>query len=251
MELKTLAELQEPDKRSLMWSVWTADPAKAAELAQHPLSRIVLSPDVPDTTRQSVERLCTLFAYGILCYDLYTVAGDLARLVMEQALRERFLPFYGGTVNFTDSQGVPQEPVTASSYEGLYRAIRKEDGRLRGWKLQLRSGAEPFVFNGELASLLRWARAERLLAGQADRLRDTHRTWFRNFVAHPTYHLQGPDHAERAIADLTDLINRIWGSPSRTMVTREPLIITWTDTTVTWGGQGVLRGHSAEGGNPT
>ncbi|HEV2450737.1 MAG TPA: hypothetical protein VGS62_02270, partial [Streptosporangiaceae bacterium] len=64
---------------------------------------------------------------------------------------------------------------------------------------------------------------------------------------HPTYHLQGPDHAERAIADLAGLINRIWGSPSRTTVTREPVIITWTDTTVTWGGWGV----PADGGNPT
>jgi hypothetical protein len=93
-------------------------------------------------------------AYGILCYDLYTVTGDLARLVIEQALRERFLPFYGGTVNFTHSQGGPQA-VTASGYDDLYRAIRKDDGRLHGWKLQLRSGARPFVFSGELASLLR------------------------------------------------------------------------------------------------
>lgn len=38
-------------------------------------------------------RLCTLFAYGTSCYDLYTVAEDLARMVTEQALRERFLPF--------------------------------------------------------------------------------------------------------------------------------------------------------------
>jgi hypothetical protein len=238
MKVKSLAELQEPDTRSLMWSVWTAEPPKAAELAQHYLSQIDLSPEVPETTRKSFERLCTLFAYGILCYDLYTVAGDLARLVTEQALRERFLPLYGGTVNFTDSQGNLQL-VTAASFDDLYRAIRRDDGRLRGWKLQLRSGAKPFVFSGELASLLRWARAERLLAGQGDRLRDQHRAWFRNFVAHPSYHLQGPDHAERAIGDLADLINRIWGSPSRTTVTREPIIITWTDTSVTWGG-GVL-----------
>jgi hypothetical protein len=251
VEARTLAELQEPDQRSLMWSVWTADPAKAAELAQRLLSQVALSPDVPETTRQSFERLCTLFSYGILCYDLYTVAGDLARLVVEQALRDRFLPFYGGTVNFTDGQGVPQA-VTASSYDDLYRAIRRDDGRLRGWKLQPRSGAVPFVFSGELTSLLRWARAERLLAGQADRLRDQRRAWFRNFVAHPTYHLQGPDYAERGIIDLADLVNRIWGSPSRTAVAREPIMITWTGDTVTWGGSpGPLRDQSADAGPPT
>ena len=48
-----------------------------------------------------------------------------------------------------------------------------------------------------LASLLRWARAEGLLAGQGDRLKDPVRAWFGNFAAHPTWHLQGPDHAER------------------------------------------------------
>ena len=31
--------------------------------------------------------------------------SSLARLVTKQALRERFLPFYGGTVNFTDVRG--------------------------------------------------------------------------------------------------------------------------------------------------
>lgn len=241
MEIKTLSELQKPDQRSLMWSVWTADPAKATELVQHALSQIGLPPDVPETTRQSFERLCTLFVYGILCYDLYTVTGDLARLVTEQALRERFLPFYGGTVNFTDGRGRPQS-VTATSYDDLYQAIRRDRGRLRGWKLVLRSGATPFVFSGELTALLRWARAERLLGGQADRLRDQSRTWFRNFVAHPTYHLQGPDYTERAIADLADLINRVWGSPSGTATVRRPVIITWTETAVTWGNRGVIGG---------
>jgi hypothetical protein len=118
-------------------------------------------------------------------------------------------------------------------------------------KLVLRSGAAPFVFSGELTGLLRWARAERLLGGQGDRLRDQHRTWFRNFVAHPTYHLQGPDYAERAIADLANLINRIWGSPSRTVITRNPVIITWTDTAVTWGSQAVIPGQSVASASPT
>jgi hypothetical protein len=249
MEVKTLAELQELDQRSLMWGVSTVDPARAAELAQRATSQISLSPDVPETTRQSFERLCGLFAYGILWYDLYTVAGDLARMVVEQALRERFLPFYDGTVHFTDGQRAPQT-VTATNYDELYQAIRK-DGRLRGWNLQPRSGAKQFVFNGELASLLRWARAEGLLTGQADRLRDKNRTSIRNLVAHPTYHLYGPDQAARAIADLAVLINRIWGSPARTVVTREPCIITWTDTTVMWGGVGVIGGPPSEGGNPT
>ena len=79
-----------------------------------------------------------------------------------------------------------------------------------------------------LASLLRWARAEGLLAGQHDRMRDAPRAWFRKNVAHPTsYHLQGPDHAEWAIADLAQIINRLWGAPSGRPVRREIMMIAW------------------------
>jgi hypothetical protein len=60
------------------------------------------------------------------------------------------------------------------------------------------SGHEPVRFNGMLKSLLRWARAEGLLAGQGDRMRDEPRAWFRNYVAHPSYHLYDPGHAEWA-----------------------------------------------------
>jgi len=52
-------------------------------------------------------------------YDLYTVAGNQARLVVEQALRERFLPFYGGTVTFIDGAGCEHE-VTARRCDELY-----------------------------------------------------------------------------------------------------------------------------------
>lgn len=244
MDIRTLAEMQEPDRRSLMSYVWTAEPAQAAELAQYAIGQIELAPAVPDTTRQAFERLCALFAYGILCYDLYTVAGDLARMVTEQALRERFLPFYGGQLIFVRAGDQREKPVTADRWEAIPRRLL-QDGR---WLLKLRSGHAPIEFNGMLASLLRWARAEGLLAGQGDRLRDPVRAWFRNFAAHPTWHLQGPDHAERAITDLASIINRIWGAPSGTVVDREAAFITWTDTAVTWGRQAPIPGQPADGG---
>jgi hypothetical protein len=218
----------------------------AAEYHQKVIGRHELSGEVPETTAKSFERLRTLYAYGVLCYDLYTVAGDLARLVTEQALRDRFLPFYDGTVNFTDAQGKPQV-VQASSFDDLYRAIRKDDGRLKGWKLKLRSGHKPFVFNGTLASLLSWARAEGLLAGQRDRMRDEPRAWFRNYVAHPGYHLQDPGHAEWAIADLANIINRLWGAPSGTPVHRQVMMIAWDDRTVTWAPAGNFSGGPQAG----
>jgi hypothetical protein len=92
---------------------------------------------VPEGTRKSFERLRTLYAYGVLCYDLYTVAGDLARLVIEQALRERFLPFYDETVTFVhdrdDLKRVQTEAASglAASSEDSLRRHRPEPPRRR------------------------------------------------------------------------------------------------------------------------
>jgi hypothetical protein len=36
-------------------------------------------------------------AYGVLCYDFFTIAHDQAQLALEFALRERFVEFHGGT----------------------------------------------------------------------------------------------------------------------------------------------------------
>jgi len=233
--IKTLTELQEPDERSLHFTPWgiggRTRPEDAAEYQQKVISRLELSGQVPENTRKSFERLRTLYAYSVLCYDLYTVAGDQARLVTEQALRERLLSFHGGTVTFRHSGDGRERAVIADRWEVLQAAIPSS----RRWRLKLRSGREPIEFNGMLTSLLRWARAEGLLAGQQDRMRDAPRAWFRNTVAHPTsYHLQGPDHAEWAIADLAQIINRLWGAPSGRPVYREVMVIAWADDTVAW-----------------
>ncbi len=207
--IRTLAELQEPDDRSLFWVPGgKMQPEAAAEYQQNVIGQLELADQVPETTRMSFERLRTLYSYGIMCYDLYTVAGDLARLVTEQALRERFLPFYEGTVRFTDQQEKPQA-VAARTFDEMYDAIRRDDGRLRGWKLQMR-----------------------------------------NHVAHHSYQLYGPDQAGRAIADLAHIINRLWGAPSGTLVSREPVVIAWTDESVTWGTPGRFNGFP-DGGEHT
>ena len=49
-------------------------------------------------------------------------------------------------------------------------------------------------------------------------------------VAHPAYHLEGPDHAERAIADVAHIIRQRWGAPSGTIVSRHAIMLAWMDT---------------------
>jgi hypothetical protein len=236
MIIHKLAELQQPDEASLRFTPWglaRMSPEDAADFQQRLIGQFELSGQVPETTRRSFERVRTIYSYGVLCYELYTVAGDQARLVVEQALRDRFLPFYEGTVKFRDGQGNPQS-VTASQYDEVYRAIRRDDGRVRGWKLELRSSRAPITFNGELSALLRWARAEGLLDGQRDRVRDTPRAQLRNFVAHPSYHLSMPPDAAAEIRELAAIINRLWGALSGAPLAREIVIVGWDDRTVTW-----------------
>lgn len=237
MIIKTLEELQHPDQASLSFTPVGLGPgmraADAAEYHQKIIARFDLSSQVPDTTRNSFERVRTIFSYGVLCYELYTVAADQARLVVEQALRDRFLPFYDGTVMFRDASGGLHE-VRADKFDDLYQAIR-DHGRLRPWKLQLRSGKAPIRFDGMLTTLLAWARAEGLLDGQRDRMRDEPRVRLRNYVAHPSYHLEMPPDAASEIADLALIINRLWGAPSGAPVAREVMAIAWDDKTVTWG----------------
>ena len=231
--LSALAELREPDPRSMMWIVGgAAAPVEAAEYQMRVMAQLDVPASVPEAVRKSFDRIRAIYRQGLFCYDLYTVAGDQARLLVELALKERFVEFYGGTVLFTDGQGNTQA-VTASAFAEVYRAIRKADGRSRHWKIQLRSGRPGFQFTGGLASLLRWARGEGLLTGQGDRMRDVVRKRSRDRVAHPDYHLETPDHAVRAIADAAHVIRQLWGAPSGTTVARYPVLLSWTDTEVT------------------
>jgi hypothetical protein len=157
VEIKTLAELQQPDEASLMFGPWglgrmTAE--DAAKFQQGYVAAYELTVQVPDSTRQS---------------------------------------------------------------------------------LQLRSGRAPMRFDGMLDSLLRWARAEGLLGGQRDRVRDRPRLNLRNLAAHPSYHLGMPPDAAAEIADLAAIINRLWSAPRGLPHSREVVIIAWDDRTVIWG----------------
>jgi hypothetical protein len=247
--LSALAELREPDQRSMMWIVGgTAAPEDAAGYHKRVMAQLDVPASVPESIRKSFDRIRSIYRQGLFCYDLYTVAGDLARLLIELALKERFVEFYGGTVLFTDGQGNTQT-VTASAFGEVYRGIRRADGRPRRWKIQLRSGRPGFQFTGGLASLLRWARAEGLLTGQGDRMCDVIRKRSRDRVAHPGYHLEMPDHAVRAIADVAHVIRQLWGAPSGTCVVRYPVLLSWTDTEVTRSVSGSFA-HLARAGIP-
>ena len=222
MEIRSLEELREPDERTLRFAPLglamdgTMRPEDAALFQQQVISHAELVPAVPESTRNTFERLRMLYAYGVFCYDIFTVVEDQAHLVMEHALRERFVDFYDGSVPFEDAGGRPH-PVQASTVDELFKEIRK-GSRLRGSRqrrLRLRRTSELIYFDGMLDSLLRWARGEGLLRGQRNRWLEPLLKSFRNYVAHGAGdHLVMPVDAARTLSDLAEVINQLWGSPT-------------------------------------
>ena len=174
MDIKSLGDLRRADDRTLRFtSLGFATggklrPADAALYQQEVISHAELVPAVAEGTRNTFERIRSLHAYGVLSYDIFTAADDLTHLVIEQALRDRFMEFFEGIVPFEDARGAVHE-VTAATFDALYREIHMENRfrRPRRWRLRLRRTSELIYFDGMLDSLLRWARGEGLLRGSA------------------------------------------------------------------------------------
>lgn len=76
MIIKTLAQLAEPDVRSLAIRPLDLDPARVAEgVAEYRQSLVAsfeLLDVVPESTRSSYDQIRAIYSHGILCYELYT-----------------------------------------------------------------------------------------------------------------------------------------------------------------------------------
>lgn len=211
MNILRLTDLQASDERvrrftSLglsMGGLLTAE--AAAEHQQRTIASAELVGAVPGGTRASFERLRILHSYGILCYDAFTTVVDLAPIVADLALRERFLAFYGNDVPVVERNG-NEWLLTVTSVGHLVETLREEGLRLRDWPPNER-------FVGGFGQLLRWARGHDLLSGQRARHTERLLQWWRNRLAHPdAHHLVMPVDSARDIHDLAEIINRLWGS---------------------------------------
>jgi hypothetical protein len=244
MDVKSLEELQRPDDRAGYFTPGLRDAEAVAEYHQQAIRRLELASVVPEQVRAAFDQLRELYGYGVLWYDLYTVAHDRARLILEYALRERFLSYYGGTVTFLDSAAATHV-LRPKDFEELFEEIHKER-RLRSpkvWKLRVDGTGRQLRFDGMLDSLLRWARLMGLLHGQRNRNHETLLKTLRNRAAHGTgYHLLDPGFASTAISDLAEIINRLWeattpgGRLYPAPIRREVAAVAWNASgTITWG----------------
>jgi hypothetical protein len=210
---KSLDELREVDERTLHFTPMGLGvgmhPDDAAEFQQRVVAQFELAPAVADGTRKSFDDLRTIFAYGVLCYEIYTLVHDHALLVIEQALRDRFIEFHRGTTMFVDQKRT-KHPVAADRYEQVHKFATTHPK----WRLLVGDG-QSIRFNGTLSGLRTWARKVGLLRGQRNRGIERALSNLRNFVAHPIgYHLTSPVEAARTLSDLTEIINHLWGYPT-------------------------------------
>jgi hypothetical protein len=213
VEIRSLDELREVDERALAFSPFPSGGTMAAEDAarfqQEAVSHPVLAPGVPQSVRDCVDRLRMIHAYGVLCYDFFTVAHDQAQLALEFALRERFVEFQGGTARFRDHGGIAHD-IATMPFTGLQARVRRHEAD--GWRLVVRETGSVIRFDGMLDSLLRWAREVGLLRGQRNRVLDPVLRSMRDHVAHGAgSHLLMPMSSARAISDVVEIVNQLWG----------------------------------------
>ncbi len=153
--------------------------------------------------RKNFERTRKLHLYGVLEYGFFTLAADYVLLVLEGALRLRFISYYHGEVPVI-RKGV-KEPLPAPSFDHV------RDAKRRGNRLCRVDGATHPLPMGA-AALLAWARRERLLTGTRTQIIDRALAELRDHAAHPVAHtvLAPPDSARR-ITDIAEVINKLWG----------------------------------------
>ncbi len=180
-------------------------PADAASFQAASIAQAVLAEDVPEDVRNNFERARKLHLHGVLEYEFFTAAFDYALLVLEGALRARFLTYY--------DDGIPL--LLRGGIEELLQAKTFDDIRdVRGAKLREADGALHRLPLGA-DDLLEWARRERLLVGTRSRRVDRDLSWLRNHAAHPVGHTvcMPPDSA-RMLCNVAETINRLWGHDS-------------------------------------
>ncbi|GIF48197.1 hypothetical protein DFJ67_3518 [Asanoa ferruginea] len=238
MQITSLAQLRETDERTQRFTPLglgldrMLTPESAATYHQETVAQIDLADAVAQGTRDAFERLRKIRAYGVLCYEIYTLVNDHALLVIEQALRDRFIHFHDGSCTFVHRDG-HEKTITITDYDDVYKAAKRFPAR-RGYQLVVGRGPAAVEFNGMLDGLRKWARAAGVLRGQRNRRIEQVLATLRNSVAHPSStHLLTPVDCAETLRDLAEFINQLWGVPTPggrlypAPVERDALFIGW------------------------
>lgn len=169
MDIRNFEELRTPDPRSLSFTPYGLGSPQSAEYAsrfqQESIAAADLVERVPDEVRGSFERLRALHAQGVLFYPAFTLVTDLQWVVLEQALRVRFIALYDSIVRIQMKKSGQQDVIRATNFDQLHNLLTNEPRKLHEWDLVLTSDEVFGKVPVSLGGLLRWARAEGLLDG--------------------------------------------------------------------------------------
>ncbi|HEY2325975.1 MAG TPA: hypothetical protein VGH52_00670 [Gaiellaceae bacterium] len=205
-----LEQLRRVDDRGMSISPWVigshSEPSLTARTLAEWLERASLADDVPKDVQLNFERVRQCFLHGLLDYELFTAASDLAHLSLEGALRHRFISYYSGAVPIV--RGKVADVIVASSfkeYRDALPGLRKDNEpppRLKGGHPLPRTYRELYT----------WARRLDLLAGQRNVGVFSALVKMRHSAAHPErYTLNMPLNALSDLSDVAEIINRLWG----------------------------------------
>jgi hypothetical protein len=203
-----LVELQRPDDLTRRFNSLgfggCLSPQDTARFQAATIASAQLVDDVPEGLRNSFDRVRKVHLYGVLDYDLFTIANHHVLLVMEGALRIRFLSYY--------ESGMPVDKRGTPGVLALRTFDDVREAKSHGMKLRDPNGVTHPLPLGSKA-LFAWARRERLLPGTLTRGVDQALSNLRNSAAHPTtYTVLMPVHSAGTIRDVAEIINKLWGA---------------------------------------
>jgi hypothetical protein len=205
-----LSALTAPDEMTLRFSPWGLGgrlrPQDSARFLVDQMAQCTLHDAVPDDIRANFARVQKVFIYGLVEYDLFTVAIDETHLALEGALRARFVDHYGSAIPLL----VDREPetLTVTTFNDLYEYLGDAP---RGTKIQLAEDP-PERVPRSYGALYAWARRRGLLTGQRNVGTFASLVKRRNWIAHPERHtVRMPPDVTRLIRDAAEIINRLWG----------------------------------------
>jgi hypothetical protein len=226
-----LTRLQEPDERALVFNPLglggRMPPEQAARFQMATIEAARLAEDVPEGIRDYWERVRLLHQHGVLEYEFFSAAADLALLALEGALRRRFVDFYDGRIPVIRRRG----PTKGAQAVLLVRLFEQIWDGAREWDLAP-PGESRRPLPTSLAALLAWARRVKLLPGRRSRGVDQSLVKLRNWAAHPDdYSLDYPPSVARGLCQIAEYVNMLWGHPSpdghtfKTRAHRRPRVV--------------------------
>lgn len=206
-----LGELRRVDETTLHFSPWglggRLEPEASARFLSESLTYAAIADVVPEDVRLNFERVRKIFLYGLLEYDFFSVASDLAHLVLEGALRHRFVTYYQGQVPVWRNGS--SDVLTVASFDHYYDALAAS--RTRRERIRLREEPTEILPRG-YAELYAWARRRGLLVGQRNVGVFGSLVRLRNWAAHPERHsIDMPPDVIPLLRDVAEIINRLWG----------------------------------------